>query len=64
MDNDENDILRDLRMKIDKTPIEHMLLRYQLTLSIISSILVDESKQHMSSEQAINEIRECMQDNL
>lgn len=58
------DLIREIEKKENKSEIEWALLSYHKTLSIISEILVSESKIHISSEDAIIRIRKCMNDNL
>lgn len=57
-------LYRELNKKENKTEIEWELLRHYRTMRIVSEILVSESKAHISSEQAVNDIRKCMNDNL
>lgn len=57
-------LIREIEKKTEKSEVEHVLLKYYYTFSIISEILVDESKLHISSEGAICKIREQMNDNL
>lgn len=59
-----NELIREIREKAEKTPTEYELLRYYYTTSIVSDILVEVSKYHISYEDGIKEIRECLQSNL
>ena len=58
------DLIRQIRNKENKTETEWELLRYYYTFIFVTEILVDESKWHISSEKAIDEIRECLNENL
>lgn len=59
-----NELIRSIYKNENKTDIEYECLRQYYTLSIISEILVDASKSHFSSDEALVKIRECMQNNL
>lgn len=50
--------------KEDKSEIEWELIKSYKILAMISDILVEESKLHLSSKDAIWEIRKYMNDNL
>jgi hypothetical protein len=54
----------DLRHKENKTEVDNVLLNYHNVIAVISEILVDESKSHISSENAVKEIREYMNKNI
>lgn len=58
------DLIRSVEKKENKSKLDWTLLAYHKTLAIISEILVSESKLHLSSEEAIEKIRNCMNDNL
>lgn len=58
------ELLFELYRKQNKTQIEEMLLRYDKILTIITEILVDESKKHRTSEKAIEDIREYLNKNM
>lgn len=60
----EYDIINSIKKKTEKTEMEYMLLKYHYTLSIITNISIEESKMHISSEEALEQIRQCMRDNL
>jgi hypothetical protein len=49
--------------KEEKSNVEWELLKVYKTMSMISEILVEESKLHISSEDAIIDIRNCMNQN-
>lgn len=53
--------LYQLRHKENKTEVEETLLKYRESLSLICEILVSESKEHISKEKALEEIRNCIQ---
>jgi len=53
-------VLREARLKENKTDAEKLLLHYNTILSYISGTLVDESKCHISKEKALEEIHEAM----
>jgi len=61
---DDNSVLRGIRHKKDRTNADRLLLKYHNVLCIISEILVEESKVHISSEEAIIDIRRFMDANL
>jgi hypothetical protein len=61
---EEYKLFYELRHKQNKTQTEELLLNYRKTLAVIGEILVDESKVHISSEKAINQIREYMNKNM
>jgi len=54
---DELEIRYKLRHKENKTQEDKLLLKYYEQLFLISEILVEESKQHISPEKAIRDIR-------
>jgi hypothetical protein len=58
------ELVRDIRKKDERTPVEYEFLKQNMVLSMISEILVDVSKDHLSYEEGIRSIRSCMQDNL
>lgn len=58
------DLVRGIRNKEEKSEMEHVLLKFYYSLAMISEILVEESKLHISSEDAISKIRENLQSNL
>lgn len=53
-------ILREIRLKQNRTKAEEMLLEYREKLSTICEILVSESKCHISPEKALNDIRKII----
>lgn len=53
-------LLYQTRQKENKTDVEKLMLLYYNVLTIISSILVDESKLHISKELALEKIHEAM----
>lgn len=57
-------LIREIESKENKNETEWTLLNYFKTVAIISEILVSESKLHLSSEDAIKEIRKVMNENL
>lgn len=57
-------LLRGLRQKENKSEVEQVALNYSECIANISEILVDESKKHLSSDEAIYKIREYMANNL
>ena len=59
-----SNLIEELEDKDDKTEVEWTLLSYYKTLSIIIDILVEESKLHVSSEEAIKIIREVITENV
>lgn len=61
---EEYKLFYELRHKKNKTQVDELLLKYDKTLKIISEILVDESKLHISSEMAIDKIRNYMIENM
>lgn len=52
--------VREIRKKEMKTPEERMLIQYHEAMAFISEVLVEESKLHYSSEDAIEKIREYL----
>ena len=60
----EYKLMREIRNKENKSQTEEILLNYQKVIEYISEVLVDETKWHMSSEEAIELIREYMSKNI
>lgn len=53
-----------LRQKKNRTDVEEYFLNYHHTLAIISDILVEESKRHITSYKAVRDIRDCINNHL
>lgn len=49
-----------LKKKDDRTEVEEAFLQQHKVLAIISEVLVEESKLHISSEEAVVKIRDYM----
>lgn len=60
----EYELFYKLRHKKQKTQEETLLLNYRELLSTITEILVDESKSHITKEEALNKIRNVISSNL
>lgn len=58
------ELMREIRKKEVKTETEELLLQYHKTIAYVSEILVEESKMHYSSEEAIDKIRNYLKNNL
>ncbi|PDZ94357.1 hypothetical protein CON36_34240 [Bacillus cereus] len=58
------ELMRAIRKKEVKTEAEEILLQYHKTIAYVSEILVEESKMHYSSEEAIDKIRNYLKKNL
>jgi hypothetical protein len=54
---DNHDLLYSIKTKEQKTDTEKLLLHYRRILTLISCVLVDESKEHFSKQIAIDKIR-------
>lgn len=57
------ELIEELEDKENKTEVEWTLLNYYKTFAIIIDILVEESKFHVSSEEAIKTIRQVIIEN-
>lgn len=57
-------LIHTLRKKEDKNEVEHEFLKQSFVLSMISEILVDVSKLHLTGDEGIQEIRKCLQENM
>lgn len=58
------ELIREIEDKENKSKVEWEFLNYYKTIAIISEILVSESKLHVSSEDAIIQIRKVMNENI
>ncbi|GAB6443462.1 hypothetical protein bcgnr5369_08720 [Bacillus cereus] len=58
------ELMRAIRKKEVKTEAEELLLQYHKTIAYVSELLVEESKMHYSSEEAIDKIRNYLKKNL
>lgn len=58
------DLIRKIRRKEDKTETEELVCDFYECFFYVSEILVEESKLHIDSEEAILLIREHMNKNL
>lgn len=58
------DLIRKVKDTENKSEAEYELLRYHGVISVISELLVQESKAHMTSEETVLAIRACLNENL
>lgn len=58
----DTEITYNVRHKKNKTKEDELLLKYRRILAIISEILITESKQEISNESAIEDIRKIMRE--
>jgi hypothetical protein len=59
-----NEIVRKVRLKEEKTEQDQELLRYYYAISFVTEMLIETSKMHFSSDEAIQKIREYLIENL
>lgn len=52
--------VREIRKKETKTEAEELVIHYHRAMAFISEVLVEESKLHYSSEDAVEKIREYL----
>lgn len=60
----EYKLFYNLRHKENKTQEDKLLLKYRELLGTISEVLVDESKCHLTQEEALNKIRKYISENM